>query len=317
MNTDRKPAELKLINGAETITLRPLVPGGADPIICKAWDLGSPEFRYTTVANPGTDGTSYSDGFVGARTVTFELAIMGGLSPDDTLRHDAYWYANRLAAMAHPMVKPRLTIRRDDETSSAANTSPDNAQPIVYTMDLRGSPYSLPYTARSAALLEMQLVFVCPLGLIDGPLLTYLTEDVLSDDTGSEWVFPAKFDKKFGLLNGPYPRLIINVGGDAVVAPVLYFNGPSTNPEAVCGDDRFRFTGLTLEAGQTVQVDMGTGDVRLGTNTGTILDDMTVYNTVDWSVSTFWRWLPGVHDVYYLNAHGTLAIQFNERRLTI
>jgi hypothetical protein len=62
---------------------------------------------------------------------------------------------------------------------------------------------------------------------------------------------------------------------------------------------------------------MGTGDIRLGTNTGTILDDMTVYNLVDWSVSTFWRWMPGVHDVYYLNAHGTLTIQFNERRLTI
>jgi hypothetical protein len=163
----------------------------------------------------------------------------------------------------------------------------------------------------------MQLVFVCPLGLIDGPLLTYTTQDVLADDTGSDWVFPAKFDKKFGLINGPYPRLIINVGGDAIVSPVLYISGPCTNPHVIAGDDQFRFDNLTLEAGQTVQVDMGTGDIRLGTNTGTILDDMTVYNLVDWSVSTFWRWMPGVHDVYYLNAHGTLTIQFNERRLTI
>jgi len=318
MNTDRKPAELVLVNGTEQITLRPMFPGGADPIICKSYDLGAPEYRYTTVANPGADGTTYSDGFVGARTVTFELAIMGGESRDDSLTHDAYWYASRLVSMTHPMAKPVLHITRNDEASSHMTPTrvPDPADPgtaYTQTMQLRGSPYNLPYTSRSAALLEMQLVFTCPLGLIEGPRLAYSTVDVADD--GMDWVFPAAFPKKFGLTRSQYPHLVIPVGGDTPVAPILYINGPCTDPEVMSGDDQFRFRGLTLAAGQTVQVDMGTGNVRLGAS-GTILDDMTVYNTVDWSVSTFWRWPPGDHEIYYLNTSGTLTVEFKERRIT-
>jgi hypothetical protein len=309
MNTDRKPAKLELINGSETITVRPLYPAGPDPIMCKSWDLGAPEFRYTTVANPGVDGTTYSDGFIGARTVTFELAIMGGLSPDDGKVHDAYYYANRLTAMAHPNAKPVLRITRNDEINAGR----------AYTMDLRGSPYSLPFTARSAALLEMQLVFTCPLGLIQGPLLTYETEDIAGDDGIQDWVFPAKFPKTFGLRGVRYPQLIIKVEGDIAVTPTIYIHGPVTDPEIATDDnERFAFDGLTLAAGQTVQINMATGSVRLGTtSTGTILDDMTVYNTVDWAVSTFWRWNPGLHTVYYLSTTGSTTIQFSERRLTI
>jgi hypothetical protein len=319
VNTATKPAELKLINGPVTITIRPAKPGGADPIICKAWDLGAPEMRYTTVANPGTDGTSYSDGFVGARTVTLELAIMGGKSHDGDLAvHDAYWYASRLTAMTHPMASPVLQIVRDDEIA-AGFVPDDTGDRPAYTMRLRGSPYNLPFTARSAALLEMQLVFTCPLGLIESPLREYKTIDITADDTtATDWVFPAKFDKRFGLINDRFPQMVIKVGGDTAVTPILYISGPCTNPEVLTDDEeRFRFDGLTLDTGQTVQIDMGTGSVRLGTTTGTILDDMTVYNTVDWAVSTFWRWLPGDHKIYFLNTHGTLAVQFHERRLTI
>lgn len=309
MNTDKKPAKLQLVNGTETITIRPMTPAGPDPIICKSYDFGSPELRYTTVANPGVDGTTYSDGFVGARTVTFELAIMGGKSPDDGAIHDAYYYASRLTAMTHPNARPVLRITRNDETNAGR----------TYTMNLRGSPYSLPYTARSAALLEMQLVFTCPLGLIQGELLTYASEDVTTDDNAQDWVFPAKFPKTFGLVNARYPQLIIKVEGDTPVTPTIYISGPATNPEILTADgERFAFDGLTLAAGQTVQIDMGTGSVRLGTQaTGTILDDMTVYNTVDWEVSTFWRWNPGLHTIYFLSTHGTMTIQFTERRLTI
>jgi hypothetical protein len=319
MYGDRKPAELTLTNGSTSILVRRMYPRGADPVICKTYDLGAPEFRYTTVANPGTDGTSYSDGFVGARTVTFELAIMGDHNPQqDPDRHDAYWYASRLAAMTHPMAKPVLSIERyDDVTAESLTKLPPNTR-YAQTMQLRGAPYSLPYTSRSAALLEMQLVFTCPLGLIEGPPLKYTVEDTDPNDEPQDWVFPAKFDKKFGAFNNAFPRLIIDVGGDTAIAPTLYISGPCTNPEVLSGEDRFAFDGLILDAGQTVQVDMATGSVRLGTEaTGTILDDMTVYNTVDWAVSTFWRWLPGRHEVFYLSTHGNLTIQFSERRLTV
>jgi len=320
MYGDRKPAQLTLTNGSTSVLLRRMYPRGGDPVICKSYDLGSPEFRYTTVANPGTDGTSYSDGFVGARTVTFELAIMGDYNPGsvDPTKHDAYWYANQLASMTHPMAKPVLTIERNDDIANEVLKQHPDIAKYTQTMELRGAPYSLPYTSRSAALLEMQLVFTCPLGLIEGPLLKYTAVDTDPTDAAQDWVFPAKFPKKFGAMNTAFPRMAINVGGDTAVAPILYISGPCTNPEVISGEDRFAFDGLILDAGQTVQIDMATGSVRLGTETtGTILDDMTVYNTVDWAVSTFWRWLPGKHEVFYLNTHGSLQIQFKERRLIV
>lgn len=309
MNHDRIPAELTLVNGADTITVRPLFPAGPNPIHCKTWDLGAPEYRYTTVANPGTDGTTYSDGFVGARTVTFELAIMGDNNPDHTATHDAYWYANKLTAMTHPQARPTLHITRADETTAG----------ITYKMDLRGSPYNLPYTRRSAALLEMQLVFTCPLGLIESDLYNIGPTTPLPGTTLFDWVFPAKFDKTFGIINARFPQAIFTIGADTAVAPTIYINGPCTDPEIISDNtDRFRFTGLTLETGQTVQIDMASGSVRLGTTeTGTILDDMTVYNTVDWAVSTFWRWPPGQHTVTYIATSGSMQIQYRERRINI
>lgn len=303
MNHDRIPAQLTLVNGADTITVRPLFPAGSDPIMCKTWDLGAPEYRYTTVANPGGDGTTYSDGFVGARTVTFELAILG-----DT-HHDAYWYANKLTAMTHPAARPTLKINRADETTSGT----------TYYMDLRGSPYNLPYTSRSAALLELQLVFTCPLGLLESCLYDLGPTTPLPATTLYDWVFPAKFDKTFGIINERFPRNTFTIGGDTTIAPIIYINGPCTDPEIIADNTQhFRFTGLTLTAGQTVQIDMGAGTVRLGTtDTGTILDDMTVYNTVDWAVSTFWRLTPGEHTIVYIATSGSMQIQYRERRINI
>lgn len=308
MNTDRKPAELRLINGTDTIIIRPRSAGGLDPIMCKQWDLGAPEVRYTSVANPGADGVSYSEGFLGSRTVTLDLAIMGGRDPITGQTHDAYWYANKLTQMSHPKSAPELLITRDDETNAGR----------TWKMQLRGSPYSLPYTQRSAALLEMQLTFTCPLGLIEGPRLSFSTPD--SSSAGqTDLDFPTAMPFTFGLHGALYPHIAMTVGGDSVVAPVVYVSGPVTDPDLRMDDgDRFAFKGLTLPAGQTVEVDMASGVIRLGdTGTGQITDDMGAYNLVDWAVSSFWQWAPGIHTLTYRNTTGNVTVQYRERRLTI
>lgn len=312
MRFDRRTAELTLINGTDSIVVKPFKPGGADAVICKSWDLGSPELRYTTVPNPGADGISYSDGFLGARTVTFELAILGG--PDNKpgiTEHDPYWYVNALTKMTLPTARPVLKIRRGDELTKGG----------IYTMDLRGSPYSITWTSRAAAILELQLIFVCPLGLLEGELRAAESWDIAGDDVGAEdWIFPAIFPKGFGLLAGmTYPSLPMIITGDVAISPVLYFIGPAENPEAFTDDgERFRLTGITLASGDIVQVDMNTGNVRLSSTTaGTIINDMAVYNSVDWAVSTFWRWQPGPHVIHYPNVHGSIRIEYRERRLTI
>lgn len=303
MNGLRKPANLTLTNGDEEVIIRPGQPSGADPVICKAWDLGAPEIRYTSVANPGADGTTYSDGFVGARTVTLDLAILG-----DSF-HDAYWYAAQLTCMTHPLATPVLTIQRPYDESTGGTP---------WHMDLRGSPYTLPYTARSAALLEMQLVFTCPLGLLESPLRQYHAGDVPGDEGVNEWVFPATFPKTFGLVGATYPQLTLTVNGDTAIFPTIYIHGPVVDPVISCDGDVFAFDGLTLISGQLVQINMSTGSVLLAEGSpGQVLDDMTVYNTVDWTVSTFWRWLPGDHTILFNSTSGAITVEFHERRLTI
>jgi hypothetical protein len=308
MNTDPKPAELRLVNGTDTIVIRPRSAGGLDPIMCKQWDLGSPEMRYTSVANPGADGVTYSEGFTGSRTVTLDLAILGGRDPITGLSHDAYWYANKLTQMAHPKALPVLQITRDDEINAGA----------TWSMDLRGSPYSLPYSSRSASLLELQLTFTCPLGLIEGPLLCFTTP--APDDTGdTDLDMPFMLPFTFGLTGAKYPHITMEVGGDSMVTPMVYISGPVTNPDLRMDDgDRFAFKGLTLPVGQTVQIDMGAGTVRLGdADTGMVTDDMGAYNQVDWAVSSFWQWQPGTHTLLYRNTTGNVTVQYRERRLTI
>lgn len=313
MNTDRKPAELRLVNGPDTIVIRPRSAGALDPIMCKQWDLGSPEMRYTSVANPGADGVTYSEGFVGSRTVTLELAIMGGRDPITGISHDAYWYATKLTQMAHPKATPTLEISRADEISNGS----------TWSMELRGAPYSLPFTSRSGALLELQLTFTCPLGLIEGPLLCHTTPD--STDVGNtDLDFPVTMPFTFGLTGAKYPHVTMTIGGDSMVAPTVYIAGPVQDPDLRVGDgqsdgERFAFKGLTLPVGQTVQIDMAAGTVKLGdTATGTIIDDMSAYNKVDWAVSSFWQWLPGTtYTLLYRNTTGNATVQYRERRLTI
>jgi hypothetical protein len=308
MHTMRKPAELKLVNGADTIIVRPRSATGLDPVMCKQWDLGSPEARYTTVANPGSDGSTMSDGFVGSRTVTLDLVIMGGKDPVTGQIHDAYWYAAKLTAMTHPAATPVLKISRDDELNAGR----------TWNMNLRGSPYSIAYGPKAAAMLELQLTFTCPLGLIEGPLLSVGTVDKASDDDAvTDLRFPATFPKTFGLVGATYPQLAIEVGGDTAVIPTVYISGPVTNPDVRSGTDRFRFDNFDIPAGQTVQIDMNAGAVRLGNTDGAIVDDMNVYNAVDWSVSTFWRWLPGPHTLRFYSTTGSVTVQYRERRLTI
>jgi len=301
---DAKPAELTLVNGQDVIRIRPRAAHSGNPVFCTSWDLGAPEVRYTQVPNPGADGVTESPGFLGARTVTLELRIKGGADPITGDVHDAYWYANKLIHMAHPRSQPVLQISRIDELSGGK----------VWQMALRGDPWQMPISKESAALLNLTLSFVCPGGLIDGDLQCFTTPAAGQGNIDLD--FPMSFPTTFGADGNFFPRLTMNVGGDATVTPTIYISGPVKDPEIRSGDDRFRFHGLTLTAGQTVQIDMGTGNVRLGSD-GTIYDDMSAYNTVDWAVSSFWQWEPGVHDLEFLSTTGAAQVQYRERRLSI
>lgn len=323
MNTAVKPAKLTLVNGTEELIIRPVPANASNPIMCRSWDLGAPDVRYTSTPNPGADGTTESPGFLGSRQVSLELQILGGPKPEDGTVHDAYWYAAKLVQMTHPSANPVLIVERLDDLAGEALAVDPTADTNWY-MQLRGNPYAVPYVQRSAAMVEMQLSFTCPSGVLESGVKRFDAGPAVQPGNVVDWVFPCDFPQTFGLYGVIYPQLNINVGGDSAVNPIISIAGPATNPEIICDatdpkkKTTFRFKGLTLAAGQSVGIDMGTGNIRLGpTDSGAIPDDMTAYNTVDWEVSTFWTWTPGMHEVVYNCPTGIITVEFSERRLTI
>jgi hypothetical protein len=291
------PASLTLVDGAESIVIRPERATAGDPIICKQWDLGSPDVRAVSADRPGTDGTVDSSGYTGARTVTMDLVIRGDAT------NSAYAFAERLASLTHPYRRPQLKITR---------ASPE-ARGQTWSIELRGNPYSLAYGQRAAALLEMQLSFNAPLGYLEGDYQGYDTAVAGSVLADPGFTFRTAFPANFGFTSNTNPVIGFTVGGSAPVSPLVYLFGPVTNP-AVTDEagNTFAFDGLSLADGENIQIDMGAGTIL---RTG--FADPAVFDAVDWSVSSFWRWWPGAHTLRYTATSGRASVYWRDRRYTI
>lgn len=291
------PATITLVDGAEEIVVRSASPHIGDPILCQEYDFGAPDVRDASTERVGADGVSDRAGYTGARTVTLDLVVLG----DHTA--SAYAYVERLAALTHPYRRPRVQVVRN--TPEAAGQT--------WEMTLRGSPFSITYGRKAAAMLELQLTFSAPDGYFLGPTQVYESA-VTSDNTiGQGFVFPLSFPLSTGYNVNANPALTITVGGSAPISPVIYIYGPATNPEVRTDDgERFKLAGLSLATGQFVQIDMGAGTVLQGGAA-----DSSMFHLIDFTVSTFWRWLPGEHTVRYIATSGRMAIHFRDRRYTV
>lgn len=300
------PAALTLIDGGVTIPIRPENPTAGDPVFCTSWDLGAPEVRINSTPRPGADGVDEGSGYLGASTVTLELLIRGD-GTDNAAGHDPYWYTNQLAAMCHPNRRPVLAVTRRDETSGGK----------TWYLSLRGNPWALPFDRSSAARLAMTLTFTAPLGLFESDLRTVYSPTA-NTVAATDWHFPAAFPHGFGPTSGA-PKAVCAVGGTSSINPILYINGPVTNPgiRDELGQ-KFSFDNLKLLDGQTVRIDMGAGSVLIANpETGFSETAADVFHTVDFETSTFWVWPPGTHTVSMINDTGSFAVQWRDRQLTI
>lgn len=289
------PAVLTLVSDTDSIVLRPPAAKSTDPIVCTVWDLGSPTVRESGSDRPGADGVIDRSSFIGSRVVTFELHIFGDIN------NSPYAYMERLAAMTHPGIRPRLRIQRN---------SPE-ADGQTWEMELRGSSYSLSYGRVAAAKLDVQLSFSAPNGVLVGDW----REAVIGErvDGGTGFIFPFKMPFTLGSAASTAAIVYFTVGGSAPIQPIVYIYGPCTNPEV--RDDagqRFVFSGLTLAVNSFVQIDMAAATVRIG---GT--SDASVYHLVDFSLSTFWSWWPGPHSLRFMSSTGSASVQWRDRRLSI
>ncbi len=290
-----RPANLMLISDTDQIWLRPANPSANDPVVCSRWDLGAPDVRATSADVPYADGTVDRSGFTGSRSVTLDLRVFGDSD------QSAYAYVERLAAMTHPSIRPKLVFWRDPTGTGQS-----------WELLLRGAPFAISYGAQAASGLELQLSFVAPLGYLESQ---WRGQDSLPVNTGVAvgYSYPRSFPISTGTMSLAAPVVNVVVGGSAPINPLIYIYGPCVNPTIYDGDGaKFTFTNLTLTSGTFVEIDMGAATVRrMGDY------NQSVYNVVDFNQSTFWTWRPGAHAVYYQAAGGQVSVRWRDRRFTI
>jgi hypothetical protein len=292
------------------IPIRPVQPPAAPnpayphpPVHCVEWDPGAPAVRDVVAPAIGRDGTIDGTALAGARTVTFDLIVIGGpqRQPDgSTIVRSAYHYVERLAAMTHPWARPWLYINRGTEYGAP------------WRMALRGNPFSITYNRAAATRLTLRLIFAAPAGYFEQFEAQGLDSQGGYTATGGLVMpFIHRFD--FGHATGAPGGLRFDVGGSLPVEPLVIIYGPVDNPAVSLEDgQRFQFTSLSLQSGQSAYIDMAAGTVTLNDQPAASL-----YHTVDWTVSTFWRVPPGPHQLQLQAAGGRARIQWRDRRLTI
>lgn len=300
------PARLRIADDLDEVTLQPAPLSGTAPVVCRGYDFGSPQPRVAAQPRIGLDGVDDATAYTDSRTVTFDLIVMGGteLRPDGTsYTGTCYDYAERLAAFTHPLRRPYLYVRR-----AGQETYPDKEWRLL----LRGGPFSLAYGPRAASLLEMTLAFEAPDGYFESEELGEVNPAPGQRIGG--WKFPHVYPFSFGSgSTDPSPPFALELDTSAPVAPRLFFFGPSTNPRVELDTGEvFAFADLTLATGQMVEVDMGRGVVLAEGNPYT-----SVYHTVDWTVSTFWRLTCACSTVSYTADGGEVRIRWRNRKITI
>lgn len=296
------PATLTLTDEYDTITIRPATVSPLDPVVCSSWDLGAPEPRVASTPRGGADGDIDRTEFVGPRAVTLSLIVRGDAN-NVTDGQSAYRYADRLTAMTLPARRPTLQVSRNNPEAFGE----------IWEMVVRGNPFSITYGRRAAAMLELQLAFTAPLGLLQGPLRGVDSNTVAVGGGAGNLTLPITLPISLTDGSAATPTLFLDIGGAAPISPTIYIWGPADNPEVFTDiGERFTFTNLTLVEGQFVAIDMNEGTVLLGGS-----PSASVYHLVDFDVSTFWRWMPGPHTVRLVATGGKFSVHWRERRLLV
>jgi hypothetical protein len=273
------------------------------PVHCKEWDPGAPAVRDVVAPAIGRDGTIDGTTLAGARTVTFDLFVIGGpeRQPDGSIVvRSAYHWIERLAALTRPSARPWLYINRGTEYGAP------------WRLALRGNPFSISYARPAATRLELRLIFAAPAGYFEERDVRALDSQGGYTATGG-LVMPFIHAFDFGHSSGAPGGLAFTVGGTLPVEPTVIIFGPVDNPTVALDDgQRFSFANLSLEAGQSAHIDMAAGTVTLNNQ-----PQASLYHTVDWTDSTFWRMQPGANRLQLQAAGGRARIQWRDRRLTI
>ncbi|WP_322767687.1 phage distal tail protein [Frankia sp. Cr1] len=249
---------------------------GADPFAVGAWNLGYPEVRAVTEADPGADGEIDSTSRVGARGITAEIVVVG-----DGVDTVGVWY-RRLRALMHPRRRYWLHLRRD-------------GWPAERRIQVRPDSLTDAIISGSAVGIATQAGWRAPYGLWESTAShTAVITPSGSVEPGKAlpWRFPLGFGA--GLASGSATVVVDSESEPTLPSVDVY--GPCINPVLInlTTGSQFAFTSLTLAAGQFIRVNFRDRMVLLNADTAS-----SRYGDADWTVSSWWALQPGVNQIAF------------------
>lgn len=234
-------------------------------------DLGYPEARVVSDPRVNANGADDRTTFYGPRAVA--LTCLVGDTPGRT-RQQAL---DLLRAYASPGRRPVLVY------------GPDGAERQV---QLRGDQLGWPLTAEAST--EVQLAWVAPEGILEAAVeSTVEVSAVAASEPGRR--YPRTYPLTYPETSLVGAVAAVNAGTEPA-APVMQLWGPCVDPALVNATtgERLAFTGLTLAAGQYVEVDVRAATVRLNGRA-----DQSMYQSMDLLASSLWWLAPGTNQVRY------------------
>ncbi len=256
----------RLIDGARELVLDP-----EHGYMRASLDVGYPAVRANTQARTDADGEVDTTAFHGSSAVTLEATLVPGEGRTlKTLLDD-------LLSFCHPAARPFLVVERDGTQRR---------------IRLRAEQASAPLTTPTHQ--RVQVAWRAPDGVMEA----------LAEEIGTAFAVPTGeggfgFDLAFDLTFPPSSAVgsvtVINSGTTAV-RPQLRLFGPCTDPrvENQTTGERLIFTGLSIAAGDWLEIDCREATVRLNG-----MREQSRYARLDFAASTFLRLVPGANTLRY------------------
>lgn len=233
-------------------------------------DIGFPTVRQSTQPRPDADGEDDSTAHHGAAAVAMDITLVPG---EKTLAA----LLDALRAFCHPRARPYLIVDRDGQQRR-----------IRLRADQQSAPLTDPFHQ------QVQAAWRAPDGVLESAGEQIGTSAAVPAGEGGR-AYPRLYPLDYADAS-PVGSVSVSNDGNAPVPPVLRLYGPATDPrvENQTTGERLVFSGITLSAGDWLEVDCREKTIRLNG-----LPEQSRYARLDFTASTFPRLEPGVNTVRY------------------
>jgi hypothetical protein len=234
-------------------------------------DLGFPSIRAVSQSRPDSDGETDTTSRHGASVVSLDMILVPSAESSLTVLLDA------LRSFCHPATRPYLVLERDGQQRR-----------IQLRADQQTAPITDPFHQ------QVQAAWRAPDGVMEALAEQIGTSDAVAASEGGR-----SYPRSYPLDYADSPAVgSVTVSNDGTVEvwPVLRMYGPASDPrvENQSTGERLVFSGLTLAAGDWLEVDCRERTIRLNG-----LPSQSRYYLLDFTASTFLRLVPGVNTVRY------------------